>query len=124
MVPRTRPNNSRGQATLEAAVVSAALVLWVGLLMGLIYFSVLKTYLQYSSHEFLVCREISDPWACESQFKKEIQNALSNFGRIEAFWVRQEHQKQVLTLKLKFKILKKEIFWNYKDQIQLPLKGS
>lgn len=124
MILRMTTNNSRGQATLEAAVVSAALVLWVGLLMGLIYISVLKTYLQYSSHEFLVCREISDPWICESQFKNEIQNALSNFGRIELLWARKEHQKQVLTLKLKFKILKKDIRWNYKDQIQLPLKGS
>lgn len=118
------PRNNRGQATLEAALTSAALVLWVGLLMAALYLGVVKTLLEYSSHELLVCREISDPWKCESEFKNRINPALVRSIKIDLLWARKEGRKQMLTMKLRLRILKKDILWTYQDQISLPLKGS
>ena len=123
MIPAVA-TNTRGQATLEAVLTSTALVLWVGLLMGVLHLGVVKTILEYSSHELLVCRVISDPWKCESEFKDRIKPALLSFIKIDLLWARKERQKQVLTLKLRLQILKKEILWTYEDQILLPLKGS
>jgi hypothetical protein len=108
---------------LEAVVASGALLAFGALLLGLIYFCTLKTYLQYSSHEFLVCREISDPWLCEKKFKRELQSVL-RFGQIESMWARQETQRQFLHLHLSFSALQRKISWIYEDEILLPLKGS
>lgn len=108
---------------LEAVVASGALLAFASLLLGLIYFCALKTYLQYSSHEFLVCREISDPWFCEKKFKRELQSVL-RFGQVESMWARQESKRQFLHLKLSFSALQRNVSWIYEDEISLPLKGS
>ena len=111
-----------GQTTLEAAVVSLALLLFTVLLLGLIYFCFLRTYLQFSSYEFLICRTHSDPWTCETKFRKEIQSLLIKGARIQMLWARKEGQNQCLTLKLNFTLLNKKIHWIHEDQLQWPLK--
>jgi hypothetical protein len=104
-------------------VIAAALIAFSASLLFLIYFCAIKTYLQFSSHEMLVCREISEPWACEKKFKKELQ-AYLRFGEIESCWARKDPNKQLLHLQLSFTVLHKKIQWKYEDEIRLPLQGS
>ncbi len=112
-----------GQSTLEAAVVSGALVFFVTLLSALLYFCFLQSYLKYSSHEYLVCREISDPWLCEKQFKKAT-TSLVRFGKIESLWVQEEPLRRTLRLRIQWQVLQKNVRWDYQDRILLPLQGD
>src|SRR4051812_11681569 len=57
MTLKEQVQQSKGQAQLEAVVASLSLLSFAVLLLALIYFCALKTYLQFSSHELLVCRE-------------------------------------------------------------------
>lgn len=116
-------HQSKGQAVLESLVAAAALMAFTGLLLALIYFCVLKTYLQCSSHELLVCRELASPWTCEKKFKAEFE-AVLRFGQIETLWCRKDPHRQLLHLRLKFLFFKKVIRWTYEDQISLPLKAT
>ena len=116
--------NSRGQATLEAVVCSLGLFAFVAFLFTALFFSVLHTYLQFSSHELLVCRQIQNPNQCDSKFRKELQSFLP-FGRVGSVSVQTFPSSEKLFLVLHFSIpLKKEVTFKYQDEIHLPLRSS
>ncbi|MEZ0392043.1 MAG: hypothetical protein ACAH59_07515 [Pseudobdellovibrionaceae bacterium] len=115
---------SKGQSTVEAVVYSAALMAFTLLLMSVIYLCFLKTKLRFTSHEFLVCREISNPWLCQNKFQKELESAF-RFGKMHSLWARKQGNQQILNLKMKFQILSlRTVTWDYQDQIEIPLKSK
>lgn len=116
------PRN-KGQALLEAVVALPALMAFAVFLLGLLAACAFQTYLQFISHEFLICRETSDPWSCEKKFRAELKSTLP-FGRIESLWAIKEPHRQRLELRLSFSVWKERIRWLRKDEIQLPLRGS
>jgi hypothetical protein len=122
MTPKIDFKSSSGQASIEAVVSAFGLMLMTALLLAFFYFCILITCLQYSSHELLVCREIKDPYSCETQFKKQLKTYL-RFGKVDSFWTSQTPTAQQLTVILSFKILSfAPVHWKYKDQVNLPLQ--
>jgi hypothetical protein len=116
--------NERGQATIEALVATLSLLSFTVLFLSLFYFLSLKAYLQFASHELLVCREIKESSLCDYNFYKDLKKYL-NFGKIDQFQAQRQNNRQSMSLKLSFRVLGfKDFQWVYRDQISLPLKPT
>lgn len=113
--------NNRGQATIEALIAAMCVIGFMALLLAVFYLFSLKSHLQFTSHELLICREYKNPSICDFEFQKDLRSFMS-FGRIQSIQIKRSSKSQNLTLKMGFSVLGfQEFQWTYKDQISLPL---
>ncbi len=111
-----------GQATVELLVSSVATVTFVSLLLGAIYLAGTVTYLRFSSHEFLLCREFQNPVSCEQKFKARL-SSFWRFGSWRNLTSHRTSSQQSMHVDLELRILRQELVkWKYQDQISLPLQ--
>jgi hypothetical protein len=73
--------NAKGSALLEALPVALTLVLFVGGILAIFYFSFARVWLQYQGEQALLCLAQDQP-ACQSRLQRRIQDVLP-FGDVE-----------------------------------------
>jgi hypothetical protein len=99
-----------------------AVTSFVTLLLTALYLAAVATWLRFSSHEFLVCREVHSASACEKKFKSDL-SSFWRFGKWNRFQTHRSNSEQILEIHLELEVLSLELIsWNYQDKIQLPLK--
>jgi len=113
--------SQRGQSSIEAAIAALALLLLIQTLLVVVYGSSLKMFLDYRSHESMVCATQNSPATCRQQLKNEIEKFLS-FGTLELVNLTKSKQKVSVHILLSFSLLRSHFTWKFKDEIALPLK--
>lgn len=113
--------NHRGQSSIEAVIAALALIILIQALLVIVYFSSLKLFLDYRSHESMVCATQNSPALCRQLLKSDIERFLA-FGKIENLSLSKSKQKISVFVVLKFSILRSQYLWKFKDDIALPLK--
>ena len=113
--------NRRGQSSIEAVIAALALVLLIQTLLVVVYCSSLKMFLDYRSHESMVCATQNSPATCRQQLVRDIEKFLA-FGTLELLSLSKSKQKVSVFISLRFSLLRSHYTWKFKDEISLPLK--
>lgn len=114
--------NEKGQSLLELLFASLATIALAQILLLLIYFSSLRMYLDYRTHEALLCISQHSPSVCRLQFQKELQ-AFLIYGRIESLSLEKYSYKVSAKIIFRFPFISQNILWKFQDHLSLPLKS-
>ena len=114
--------SQQGQGLVEAVLALSFLsLILIPILLSGLYFGIFRTYLEYQSHELLVCEASRlQTVNCQGRFQKSLQSYLL-YGKIEKFAVHSSDNKIQMFLNLDFASTYR---WNFQKSILLPLEAS
>lgn len=124
MAPTNFFRQTRGQATLEAAVSLPVILLSLFLIMAGLYGIFLQNVFHHQTYEYLLCAEFSDAPACEANLKNKMATVVP-FGRWQVKVLPTTNETRKVEIDFSLRLYGKQLWtWNYQNQIKRDLSSS
>jgi len=121
MTTTNRIKKTNGQAVIETTLAILVLVTFITALLCSLYMLSLKTWLGYSSHELLLCRQYQPANYCDQNFKNQLKQ-FQRWGKLSKLDIYKRYDSQNIKMKFEFSIWKmQKIEWQFEKKVKFPL---